>query len=479
MLTDFQRSWMDNAPGTAVDPNAIAGFQCVDVPKDYVQHIVADTTWQMVWPGAGNAKDMLSTSSDAFVHRILNDPADPDQVPEPGDIIVWGGTGDGGANPFGHIAVVTNADANGVDVIQQDGFLQVPMFRARLGYSNPGTGTVSGWLRPFFDPAPAPPPPLGPTPLGPRERLAGASSVNQRSEPRLGAPIVRVIPPGSRETWEGFVRGDRVDAGGQSSPLWFADGQGSASILFFDPANVDGLPDLTPTPTAGDLAEPVLLGLDVSQHQAGADLSALPGDFVLIKASEGVGFKDPALNDFTKSTADPSVVGNAHGARAGGKRVGFYHLTRALEQPGNTVEAEVQTFLSTIRSLMRSGDVLALDWEPGTTAEPGWALEWLRAVRAATGATPLIYMNSDTVNARDWQQVEREFPLWMAAYPKDPERIEGHDPDAAGHKIPVEWVAGFRAWQYTQTGRLPRFDGDLLLDVFYGTGEDWERIAAP
>ena len=460
MLNQFQKAWIDSAPGKAVNPNLVFGFQCVDVPKDYVQSIFADTTWQEVWPGAGNAKDMLFTSSDEFVHRILNNPADASQVPEPGDIIVWGGTGAGGLNPFGHIAVVTGADVNGVDVIQQDGFTQVAMFRARLGYSNPGTGAVTGWLRPFFDPAVEP--------LGPRERLAGPAIVNQRSEPRLSAPVVREIPAGSREVFDGFVRGETVNAGGMSSPVWFKDGMGFASMLFFDPTNQDGLPDLTPAPAnAGGPAEPQLHGLDVSQHQQGADIAALPGDFVVLKASEGVGFQDPEL------------LALHAGARAGGKRVGFYHLTRALEEPGNTVEAEAATFLDTIRTLLRPGDVLALDWEPTVTAETGWALDFLRRVREGTGATPLVYMNLDTVNARDWSAVEQEFPLWMAAYPLGAETIEGHRPEAVGPKIPVQWAAGFRAFQYTEHGRLPGFDRRVLLDVFYGTGEDWERLGVP
>ena len=464
MLTEFQLAWMANAPGQAVNRDFVGGFQCVDVPKNYVQHIFANTTWQEVWPGAGNAKDMLFTFSPDFLIQLLNDPGDPSQIPLPGDIVVWAGTGEGGLNPFGHIAVCVDADVNGVDVIQQDGFLQVPMFKGRLGYTNPGTGPVSGWLRPFFDPSP--PPPVAS--LGPTERIAGASDVNQRSEARLGARLVRVIPAGSRETWTGYVRGEEVDlGGGVASPLWFADSLGFASILFFDPTNVDGLPDLTPARRVAEHTdEPILAGIDVSQHQAGVDLSALPGDFVLIKASEGVDFRDPNLLDHLAS------------ARAGGKRVGFYHLARA-DTRENTVEAEARTFLDATRALLRGGDLVALDWEPVTPAEPAWAFDWLSAVHRQTGATPLIYMSQDTVNTRDWSRVEQEFPLWMAAYPLGSQTIEGHSPETAGSKIPTSWAAGFRAWQYTASGHLPGFDGNLLLDVFYGTGPDWEALAAP
>lgn len=468
MLTEFQRSWMENAPGQKVDRDFVGGFQCVDVPKNYVQHIFADTRWQQVWPGAGNARDMLFTFSPDFLVQILNDSSDPSQIPLPGDIVVWDGTGVGGPNPFGHIAVCVDADINGVDVIQQDGFQQVPMFRARLGYTNVGTGAVSGWLRPFFDPAPPPPGPPPAAPLAANERVAGPTEVNQRSAPQIGAPVVRMIPAGSRETWSGFARGDLVDLGnGTESPLWFADSLGFASMLFFDPTNVDGLPDLTPVTNAPEHTDgPILTGIDVSEHQAGADLSSLPSDFVLIKATEGVDFRDPNLLD------------HLEGARAGGKKVGFYHLARA-DTPENTVEAEARTFLEAARTLLRAGDLVALDWEPVNPAGPEWAFEWLAAVRTGTGATPLIYMNQDSVNTRDWSRVEQDFPLWMAAYPLGRRAIEGHSPSTAGPKIRTSWAAGFRAWQYTASGRLPGYDGDLLLDVFYGAASDWDSLGAP
>ena len=151
MTTVYQENWFATAVGRATDPDHVGGFQCVDTAKDYAERIWAATVWQNAWPGAGNAKDMISTASTAYWDIIINDPTAHDQIPQRGDVIVWGGTGDNGVNPYGHIAVVTGADINGVDVIQQDGFLQVPMFADRLGYWNPGTGTVIGWLRPKFD----------------------------------------------------------------------------------------------------------------------------------------------------------------------------------------------------------------------------------------------------------------------------------------------------------------------------------------
>lgn len=92
-------------------------------------------------------------------------------------------------------------------------------------------------------------------PLAPNERVTGGSPVNQRSQPRLDAPVVRVIPAGSREIWKGWVHGDNVVIDGRENDIWYVDDQGYASIHFFDPFTIEGLTDLnskpvpTPTPT--------------------------------------------------------------------------------------------------------------------------------------------------------------------------------------------------------------------------------------
>jgi hypothetical protein len=147
MTNAAQEAWIATAMGRATDPDGVGGLQCVDTAKDYFEHIFG-VGWKNGWPGAGNAKDMLYTFNPDYFDRTLNDSEDEGQIPQRGDIIIWSGTAANGVNPYGHIAVVVDADANGVDVIQQDGFLQVPMFAGRLAYTNYGTGPCSGWLRP-------------------------------------------------------------------------------------------------------------------------------------------------------------------------------------------------------------------------------------------------------------------------------------------------------------------------------------------
>jgi murein DD-endopeptidase MepM/ murein hydrolase activator NlpD len=87
-------------------------------------------------------------------------------------------------------------------------------------------------------------------PSAPNQRKAGPYQVKQRSAPKLDATIVRTIEPNQLEVFRGYVRGDTVTSGKDSSDLWLEDQHGYASVLLFDPMNVDGLPDLTPKPAS-------------------------------------------------------------------------------------------------------------------------------------------------------------------------------------------------------------------------------------
>lgn len=101
------------------------------------------------------------------------------------------------------------------------------------------------------------------------QRTAGAAVVNQRAEPKLHAPVVREIPPHSKEVWEGWVHGEDVDlGGGVHNDIWLKDAKGYASILFFDPMTTAGLPDLTPKVQALNPKERVAGDFVVNQRSA-------------------------------------------------------------------------------------------------------------------------------------------------------------------------------------------------------------------
>ena len=132
----------------------------------------------------------------------------------------------------------------------------------------------------------------------------------------------------------------------------------------------------------------MLKGIDISHHQKNMKdvRSVNKFDFVIMKATEGRSYRDPALMYFNKCL-DPEHL------------KGFYHFARA--DRGNSPEAEASNFINTILPYLDDFSIIALDLEDKTLFVPDidtWALKWCKAVFAATGKTPLIYCSESDIN---------------------------------------------------------------------------------
>lgn len=148
-------AWLRSAAGRAMNPDGRYGLQCVDAADLYAQEIFG-VPWEQCVGGVGGANELLDRVPDEYWIRTDND-GSVDLIPSRGDVVVWGGDG---SNRWGHVAIVSRADALGVDVVQQDGFAlphqfvdgnwysAKPAHTARLGYSQAGTGYMIGWLTP-------------------------------------------------------------------------------------------------------------------------------------------------------------------------------------------------------------------------------------------------------------------------------------------------------------------------------------------
>ncbi len=200
----------------------------------------------------------------------------------------------------------------------------------------------------------------------------------------------------------------------------------------------------------------VLWGIDVASYQDGIDLTAMPSvDFVIVKASEGRGYRNPQLAVQVAS------------AQAAGKAWGLYHFASS----GNTVEQEVANYLAAVAQYRDF--VPVLDFEPADRSRTDFAAEWLRQVEAALGVVPWIYMDQST-SLRAWPGVKGRNPLWLARYPLRPSTTLGQVPED-GWSAPG-W--GVIAWQYTADGRVPGWGGVLDLNVFYGDHAKWASHCA-
>ena len=191
-------------------------------------------------------------------------------------------------------------------------------------------------------------------------------------------------------------------------------------------------------------------GIDISSYQAGSDLTSVPCDFIIVKATQGAGY------------VNPDCVRAVEQALAAGKLVGVYHYI-----DGSGAQGEADHFVDQISGWV--GRVLVcLDWESGSNVRWG-DLGYLGAVidrvRERTGRPPVVYASSA---AFPWQTcADRDCGAWVAQYASmDQTGYQDHPWGEGAYDCLIR--------QYSATGRLPGWAGDLDLDIFYGDRTLWD-----
>lgn len=203
-------------------------------------------------------------------------------------------------------------------------------------------------------------------------------------------------------------------------------------------------------------------GIDISRWDAGIDIKRLTTtDLVIVKATESTDCRNPYCKEHT------------HAVIASGKLLGHYHFAR----PGDAIK-QADYFIGAIKGWL-GRTVPFLDWEEDAVPlRPSWARKWLDRVYAKTGVRGGIYMSKSVCNAYDWSTVAKAgYALWVAQYP---------DHSHTGYRRKSDiWTdsSKFGAWpkwtifQYSSTGRVTGYSGNLDLDYFDGTRADWQAWA--
>ena len=199
----------------------------------------------------------------------------------------------------------------------------------------------------------------------------------------------------------------------------------------------------------------MLKGIDISRYQNGIDISKLNVDFVICKATEGVGYTDNCCDKFYQQ------------AKSLGKKLGVYHYARP--DLGNTAIAEADYFLKETTGYHKEA-ILVLDWEAGDLGNVSWAKQWLDRVYEKTGVKPMIYMSASPANSYDWSSVANaDYGIWVADYDSN-NGVPNTKPNAK------DW-SFIAMWQYTSKGRLNGYNGNLDLNEFYGDETAWDKYA--
>lgn len=190
-----------------------------------------------------------------------------------------------------------------------------------------------------------------------------------------------------------------------------------------------------------------LKGFDVSHHNGQFAVSkyAKGRDFVICKATEGVGFVDKEFDSNIKL------------AKMNGLLIGAYHYARPDLNANPEVEAA--SFVTVVKEHV-GNILLALDWEGLSINHKydGWALNWCEYVYQETGVRPVIYVSESCIPyVNDCGQ--NGFGLWVAKWSDKKVNLNG------------------TAWEFMalrQTTNKP-----IDLDEFYGTETQWKKYCTP
>jgi len=198
-------------------------------------------------------------------------------------------------------------------------------------------------------------------------------------------------------------------------------------------------------------------GIDISKWQKGIDLSKVPCDFVIVKATQGVSYTSP---EFKNQISQAISLG---------KLVGVYHYAG-----GGGAIAEAEYFLSVVKDYIGKA-ILVLDWEGEQNpnfANSEYAKAWLEYVRQKTDIIPFIYMSKSVCSQYQWDPT---YPLWCAQY-------KNQQPTSY-QENPWTDTKGFGAWsdcvilQYSSKGRLDGYNHNLDLDKAYINEAQWIAYA--
>lgn len=209
-------------------------------------------------------------------------------------------------------------------------------------------------------------------------------------------------------------------------------------------------------------------GIDVSIVQTGTiwpQVADAGFRFAFIKASEGIGYRDPTFDKHRKGATDSSLV------------CGAYHFARF-----NNPESEAKWFWAACEQLgynqFELPPVCDLEAQPPSGWKPPQVMAWLKAFMATLAGLsqrkPILY-----TGPYYWQlhgmpeEWLLDHPLWVAQYSRTG---PWHPGPNERPNVPHPW-GDWTLWQYSGNGgaRVPGVPVDCDRNLFNGS---WEQLIA-
>ena len=194
-------------------------------------------------------------------------------------------------------------------------------------------------------------------------------------------------------------------------------------------------------------------GIDCASYQAGIDPSKVQADFIIVKSTQGTTYVNPDFRRLAEATL------------AAGKALGIYHYASG----GNATD-EANHMLDVAGGYIGRA-IFCLDWEGvqnklfESGQDSAWIDEFCSVIEGRVGSSCLVYISKSVMHYADGHK------LWVAQYANMNRTGYQDNPWNEG-------AYGCAIRQYTSTGRLDGWDGDLDLDKAYMSREEWDAWAA-
>lgn len=185
-------------------------------------------------------------------------------------------------------------------------------------------------------------------------------------------------------------------------------------------------------------------------------------DFAIVKATGNPhGYDWDYVNPYAQQQADEAY------AKTG--LVGLYHFAYGLKDPCQ----EADHFIAQVEKLGYLGKaMLVVDYEADALAMGrSWLAALCREVKRLAGYAPVVYTSGSVANT---QMVESlGYPLWVANYYKGYALVYGYD--TSGMRI-YNGCEDSVMWQFTSSGRLDGYAGNLDLNEFFDSSDDFLEL---
>lgn len=185
----------------------------------------------------------------------------------------------------------------------------------------------------------------------------------------------------------------------------------------------------------------MIKGIDISNHQPSVDFNALKNSVqvVIMKATEGVTYKDPLLES------------HYQGAKAAGFQVGFYHFMSESSSPSQQAEAFYNAIKDKQYEILPCLDIETNNQNRSASQITDRCLEFLNKFKELSGIDCMVYTGGyfgrDNLDKRI-----KSYKAWIAHYGVSSPMSTGFN-EIVGH-------------QYTSSGNLHGINGNVDLNNF-------------